>query len=217
MRVKVYNQEGKETGTVELPDSVFGVPMNKDLLHQVVRIMGLRKRRMTAHTKDRSEVRGGGKKPWRQKGTGRARHGSSRSPIWRGGGIVFGPRKEKTFNTKLPVKMRKKALAVALAAKARDKELVVLEELKLSGAKTKEAVKIVNAIVYEILKQEKKQKFPTMLFALAENHPDFTRAARNIPNVTTFRAQDLNVVDVLSRKQVILPKKSIAVIEKILS
>ena len=130
---------------------------------------------------------------------------------------MFGPRKEKTFNTKLPVKMRKKALAVALAAKARDKELVVLEDLKISGAKTKEAVKIVNAIVYEILKQEKKQKFPTMLFALAENNPDFALAARNIPNVTTFRAQDLNVLDVLSRKQVILPKKSIAVIEKILS
>lgn len=217
MKVKVYTQEGKETGTVDLPDSVFGVPMNKDLLHQVVRIMQLRRRRMTAHTKDRSEVRGGGKKPWRQKHTGRARHGSIRSPIWKGGGVVFGPRKEKTFNTKIPDKMRKKALAVALAAKVRDKEVIVLDDLKITQPKTKEAAKIVSVISKEILKVEKKQKQPTMLFALPEKDAVFARASRNIPNVFLMRAQDLNVVDVLARKELVLPKKSIAVIEKLLS
>ena len=110
MKVKVYTKEGKQNGTVELPDSVFGVPMNNDLLHQAMSVMLSRRRQPRAHTKTREEVRGGGRKPWRQKGTGFARHGSRRSPIWKGGGVTFGPRKDKRFAKRIPDAMKKKAL-----------------------------------------------------------------------------------------------------------
>ena len=136
MKVKIYNQEGKETETMELPDGVFGLKWNADLVHQVVTGQAANLRRGTAHAKGRSEVRGGGRKPWRQKGTGRARHGSIRSPLWIGGGVTHGPLKEKSYHKKINKKMAKKALFTALSAKARDNEIIILENLKFPEAKT---------------------------------------------------------------------------------
>ena len=127
MKTKVYDHKGKEARSIDLPDTLFGLDWNADLVHQVVVGMQSNARTNTAHTKDRSEVSGGGKKPWRQKGTGQARHGSKRSPIWSGGGITFGPRNERNYDKKINTKMRRKALLVALSQKMRDGQVLFVD------------------------------------------------------------------------------------------
>src|SRR3989344_7485703 len=146
MEEKLYNQEGKEVGKLELPEYVFNLPWNADLVHQVSVSMMANIRMPLAHAKTRGEVRGGGKKQWRQKGTGRARHGSIRSPLWRGGGITFGPRTEKVFERDIPKKMRRKALFMVLSQKAKDKQLVVLDKFSAEKPKTKEIAKTFNKL-----------------------------------------------------------------------
>src|SRR3989344_1515557 len=138
MKTELYNQSGELMGNVELPDKIFGVAMNEDLVRQVLEAQSANSRRVIAHTKDRSEVRGGGKKPWKQKGTGRARHASIRSPIWKGGGVTFGPTKERNFKKKINKKMARKALFMALSSKVKDKQLFVLDNIILENPKTKE-------------------------------------------------------------------------------
>src|SRR5262245_26808838 len=132
METKVYNQQGKETGKLKLPEAVFGLPWNGDLVHQVVVSMQANQREGNAHTKGRGEVRGGGKKPWRQKGTGRARHGSIRSPLWRGGGTTHGPSNERNYEKKINKKMKTKALYTVLSQKNRDGEVVLLDQVKFA-------------------------------------------------------------------------------------
>ena len=141
MDIQVYNQQGKESGTMELP-KIFELPWNADLVHQVVTSQQANQRVNVAHVKNRGEVRGGGKKPWQQKGTGRARHGSIRSPIWKGGGVTHGPTKERSFKKKINHKMATKALAAVVSAKVRDHELLVLDTLSFVSAKTKEAIAV---------------------------------------------------------------------------
>src|SRR6056297_1740846 len=138
MKSTIYTREGAEKGEVTLPESVFGAAWNADLVHEVVVGMQANARETTAHTKDRSEKRGGGKKPWRQKGTGRARHGSRRSPIWSGGGVTFGPRNERNYKKKINKKERRKALFMTLSAKASGDFLIVLDKLEVKKPKTKE-------------------------------------------------------------------------------
>jgi len=128
MKVSVYDQQGKEIGTTLLPKEIFEVPMNLDLLHQIVTSSMANERRVIAHAKNRGEVRGGGKKPWKQKGTGRSRQGSIRSPLWKGGGVTFGPRNNRVFKKKIPKKMRKKALFMVLSEKLRHNLLILLEK-----------------------------------------------------------------------------------------
>ncbi|KKT21953.1 MAG: 50S ribosomal protein L4, partial [Candidatus Nomurabacteria bacterium GW2011_GWF2_43_8] len=139
---KIYNQKGAETGTISLPDRVFAAKWRSDLVHQVVESMRSNKRAGTADTKDRGEVRGGGSKPWKQKGTGRARHGSSRSPIWVGGGVTHGPLAEKNYKRKISKKMRAQALFSVLSKKLKDGEIIFIDSLSLSGIKTKNALKV---------------------------------------------------------------------------
>ncbi|MEK7173963.1 MAG: 50S ribosomal protein L4, partial [Patescibacteria group bacterium] len=146
MQTPVYNMEGKQAGTVDLPDSIFGLPWNGALVKQVVEAEAANLRSGTAHTKDRSEVAGGGKKPWRQKGTGRARHGSIRSPLWVGGGVTHGPRNSRRYDEKVNVRARRKALLVSLSGKARDGEIIVFDEIAFPEAKTRHAAQMFRSL-----------------------------------------------------------------------
>jgi len=214
----IYNQEGKEVGQAELPAEVFDVPMNKDLVHQVVVAQMANARQVLAHTKDRSEVRGGGVKPWRQKGTGRARHGSIRSPIWKGGGVTFGPTKERIFAKKINKKMKRLALLIILSSKARDKEMVLLDKLELAQAKTKQIMEVFNNLKTKIKKDLTKGTLVVLSACLDESKrasdQKIIRAIKNIPKIKTIRADSLNVLDVLSYRYLLMPQEAIEVIKK---
>ncbi len=202
--VKVYNQEGKEVSELKLNEAILGLPWNADLVHQAVRIALANQRQVLASTKDRSEVSGGGRKPWRQKGTGRARHGSIRSPLWKGGGITFGPTKERNFKLKINKKMARKAFLTALSTKAKDNELLVLDDLKLSAPKTKEMAKIM-------------KNFPQVkngLLALAKKSEDLKRTGRNLPNLNITNIDNLNILDILKYKYLIFTKDGIEHLSK---
>ena len=214
MKLDVYNQTGEKTGTVNLPTAVFGLSWNPDLVHQVMIAMQANKRRVIAHAKTRAEVRGGGRKPWRQKGTGRARHGSIRSPIWRGGGVTFGPTKEKIYSQKINKKMKKKAMLVALSQKARDKEILILDGLKLTTAKTKEAAGILKSLSkikgFEKLTTKKKNG---ALILLKEKNENLKRVFRNLPGVMLDEARNLNVLSTLTYKYLVFPKDALKILE----
>ena len=184
MKVNIYNQEGNIVGETDLP--FYTEKFSVDLVHQVAVAMQARKRQGSAHTKNRGEVRGGGSKPWRQKGTGRARHGSTRSPIWRGGGVAFGPRKERNYYQKINQKMKKAAWYEVLSQKARDKEIYIFEKLSLE--KTRDADKLL-----------KKLGLKSVL--VAGINP---RAFRNIPRLKT--ARDVVFLDLLNYKYLLVDK-----------
>ncbi len=206
MKTIVYNQAGKEVGDITLPKEVFEVDFNSDLVHQVMVSMMSNKRQNSAHTKNRGEVSGSGIKPWRQKGTGRARHGSKRSPIWRGGGITFGPRNEKNYEKVIPAKMRRKALLMMLSEKAKSNNLVILDEIKLEKGKTKE-------IAVSLQKLPCKEQ--TTLIALPNYDKKIVLASRNIKKTSINEARNLNVLELLNHKFLIMPKDAIKEIEKI--
>ena len=145
MEALIYNQKGEEFGKIQLPETVFGLPKNADLVHQVVISMQSNLRTPVAHTKGRGEVRGGGKKPWQQKGTGRARHGSIRSPIWKGGGVTHGPIKDKNYEKKINKKMKVKALYTILSQKMRDNEILFVDKFSFAKPKTQEAVDVLTS------------------------------------------------------------------------
>lgn len=210
MHVKLYNQQGEETGTVELPDSVFGLKWNPDLVHQVVTSYAANRRRGTAHTKTRGEVRGGGRKPWRQKGTGRARHGSIRSPIWKGGGVTHGPRSDKVYEKKINKKMAKKALYTVLSAKARDNEIVVLDGIKFAEAKTKYAAQMFVALARN-KEFERITKANGALVALGGKDDSSRRALGNLPYAVVDEARNLNAYEALQYKYILLPKSALSV------
>jgi len=205
LSVNVYNLEGKKTGEVKLPKEIFEVALSPDLVHQVTVATLSNKRKGQAHAKDRSERSGGGKKPWRQKGTGRARHGSIRSPLWRGGGVTFGPTKEKNYSKRIPKKMRRKALLMVLSEKAKGNFLIVLDSLKLDQVKTKEMVKIFKSLP---------SKNQSCLLALPKVEKNIVLSTRNIPKTQTIEARNLNIIDLLSLKYLVLPKESIKVIKE---
>lgn len=214
MEAIVYNQKGEKSGTVQLPEAVFNVSWNGDLVHQVVIAMQANARTPVAHTKDRSEVSGGGKKPWRQKGTGRARHGSIRSPIWVGGGVAHGPRNDKNYSQKINKKMRAKALYATLSQKFRDNEILFIDDLALKAAKTREAKQV-------LLDLAKVTGFETLgtkhnncaLIALPSNNTETVRSFQNLGNVMTTLASDMNPARLLSYKYLIVanPEKAVAV------
>ncbi len=208
-KVKLYTQNGKEKGYLDLPEEVFDVPMNKDLLYQAVRVFTVRKRKTIADTKTRSEVRGGGKKPWRQKGTGRARHGSIRAPQWRGGGVVFGPTSEKIYTAKLPLKMKKKATCIALSAKVRDGEVMALDSIKLDEAKTKYMAEVFNNLM-----SSQKGKNRNTLLVLKDRDEVIFRATRNLQEVDIKSADQVNLLDILSKKFLIVTPDSISILQK---
>jgi len=212
MEIPVYNQNAEKAGTIKVSDAVFALPMNRDLLHQVTVSQRSNQRTRVAHTKDRSEVRGGGKKPWRQKGTGRARHGSIRSPIWKGGGATFGPRKDKDYTKKINKKMSRKALAVALSSKVRDGQFIVVDALSIEEPKTKLAAKVMRTISGLFSPTEKESRMLLVIPTTKDN--TLVRSVRNLPKVEVIEARNLNSFEVLAHPYMVVLKESVEAIEK---
>lgn len=213
METQIYNQKGKSVGKLELPESIFGLPWNGDLVHQVVTAMQANARTPVAHTKDRSEVRGGGRKPWKQKGTGRARHGSSRSPIWSGGGVTHGPRNEKSYEQKINKKMKAKALFTVLSEKLRKGQIIFLEELNLKNIKTKDAVSVIKDL--SALKGFEKMvggKKPNIYVSVPAKGDVLKKSFANIKTVEVDEVRNMNPVDLLAFRYIIIsqPTESIA-------
>ncbi|MBC8465370.1 MAG: 50S ribosomal protein L4 [Parcubacteria group bacterium] len=204
MESLVYNEQGKETGKVALPEAVFGLPKNDDLVHQVVVSMQSNARTNVAHVKDRSEVRGGGKKPWKQKGTGRARHGSRRSPIWIGGGVTHGPRNEKNFDKKINRKMARKALHTVLSGKVKDAEVLFVDSFSTEEPKAAWAKGVLDALGgvkgYEAIANRKNN---AVLIAVGEKNDAVFKSFGNFGNVAIMEARNINPVDALSYKHIV--------------
>ena len=205
MDTKIYSQDGKESGNITLPESVFGVAWNKDLMHEVVVSMQSNARANTAHTKDRSEVRGGGIKPWTQKGTGRARHGSNRSPIWAGGGVAHGPRNERNFSKKINKNVRTKALAITLSKKWKDGEVIFMDTLALTVPKTADAKMIIKALATSTSKPTLVTKRKnTALFIISKRDENIEKSFRNFGNMEVTHVKDVNPIDLLTYKFVVV-------------
>lgn len=216
MEAKIYNQKGISAGTINLPPKIFGAKWRADLVHQVVEGMRSNKRAGTADTKDRGEVRGGGRKPWKQKGTGRARHGSSRSPIWVGGGVTHGPLSEKNYKRKISKKMRAQALFSVLSKKMKDNEILFVDSLSLPEAKTKKAVEIMKnlskASGFKPLAGSKKPRALTALFGRSEKTE---KSFRNLPQLEIIFLKNLNPLDVLNYQYLLIenPEESVKFLE----
>ena len=202
-KTKVYDITGKSVGEMELSDEIFGQEVNGNVLHEVVRAYLANQRQGTQSALTRSEVSGGGIKPWRQKGTGRARQGSTRSPQWRHGGVVFAP-KPRDYTISVNKKVKRIAMKSALSSKVLDSDLIVMKNLDIKEAKTKEMVKVLDAI-----KAEK------ALIVLDESNETVERAARNIPGVKTTLVGTLNVYEILKYKSLILTEASVKKIEEV--
>jgi large subunit ribosomal protein L4 len=205
MQAKIYDQKGGSAGTVDLPERVFAAKWRADLVHQVVEGMRSNKRAGTADTKDRGEVRGGGRKPWKQKGTGRARHGSSRSPIWVGGGVTHGPLAEKNYKRKISRKMRAQALFSVLSKKLKDGEIVFVDSLKMPAVKTKAGVEVMKSLAKASgLPAFADSKKPKVLTALYERSETAEKSFRNIPSLEMTFLKNLNPLDVLNHQYLLI-------------
>jgi len=202
-KVKVYNLKGEAVREKELDEKLFALVPNVALIHQVVETQQANSRLNLAHTKTRADVRGGGRKPWKQKGTGRARHGSNRSPIWVGGGITFGPRNDRNWTKKLNKKMKQKALYMCLSDRVMHEDLFLLEELKLDSVKTKDF-----NVILKALPVKKK-----VLVVLAKQDLNIVNASKNLENVKIILADSLNCVDILNYPTVIVVEDAVEVIE----
>lgn len=216
MEAKVYNQKGAEAGKISLPEKVFAAKWRADLVHQVVEGMKSNKRAGTADTKDRGEVRGGGKKPWKQKGTGRARHGSTRSPIWVGGGVTHGPLAEKNYKRKVSKKMRAQALFSVLSKKLKDEEIIFVDTLAMSEMKTKKAVDVMKNLAkatgFKPLAESKKARVLTALF---DRSTEAEKSFRNLPQLEMVFLKNLNPMDVLNHKYLLIenPEEAVKFLE----
>ncbi|MEG6523421.1 50S ribosomal protein L4 [Desulfotomaculum sp. 1211_IL3151] len=204
-KVALYNINGEQVGEVELKDEVFGIEPHEHVMHEVVNMQLANQRQGTHDTKTRSEVRGGGRKPWRQKGTGRARAGSSRSPIWRKGGIVFGPH-PRDYSISLPKKVRRLALKSALSSKVLGQNIVVLDSLSIDAPKTKEMVRILSNL-----------KADKALVVTVDRDLNVEKSARNIEGVKSLKADGVNVYDLLKYTKLVITKDAVAKIEEVLA
>ncbi len=212
MEAKIYNQKGKEAGTIALPEAVFGLKWNADLVHQVITGMQSNKRAGTADTKGRAEVNGGGRKPYQQKGTGRARHGSTRSPIWKGGGVAHGPTSDKNYKKKINSKMKAKALLTLLSAKYKDGKILFVDSISLENTKTKDAhgvLKNLSAVpTFGHLTYKKKNN--VSLFTPEKN--DTTRLSfRNLENISLEMVSQMNPLDIANARYIIIENPTAAI------
>jgi large subunit ribosomal protein L4 len=202
----LYNVKGSQIGEVELNKDIFNVDINEHVVHEAVTAQLAAKRNGTASTKTRGEVSGGGRKPWRQKGTGRARHGSIRSPIWVGGGTTFGPR-PRDYDKKLPKKVKKLAVKSALTAKVNEDELIIVDKMEFDKPKTKEMIKVLEAL---------KVNDQKVLILTANKDEELYKSARNIPGVKVLVASAINVYDILNNDKLIATKNAIEKVEEVL-
>ncbi|KJE25779.1 50S ribosomal protein L4 [Geobacillus thermoleovorans] len=205
-KVALYNQNGQTIGEIELNDAVFGIEPNRHVLFEAVIMQRASMRQGTHKTKNRAEVSGGGRKPWRQKGTGRARQGSIRAPQWRGGGTVFGP-VPRSYSYKLPKKVRRLAIKSALSSKVLENDIVVLDQLTLEAPKTKEMVKILNNLSVD----------RKALIVTDELNENVYLSARNIPGVKVVAANGINVLDVLNHDKLVITKAAVEKVEEVLA
>lgn len=237
LKTQVFSQTGEKVKEIELNPRVFRVEIKESVVHQVAVAQMSNSRVAIAHTKDRSEVRGGGIKPWRQKGTGRARHGSNRSPIWVGGGVTFGPTKDRNFSKKVNKKQKTKALFMCLSDKVNNDLFVLLDKLIINDGKTREIVSVLKNLkdvlkIKEIKKREKRkegqvnlelenEKFNVkkyklnLLIIISKQDKNIVKACRNLDGVKIITADSLNVVDLLKYKNVLITEDSLGVIEKV--
>jgi len=204
--VAVYNMSGEQIGEVELKAEVFGIPVHRQALHDAVVMQLAGMRQGTHDTKTRGEVRGGGRKPWRQKGTGRARHGTIRSPIWRGGGIVFGPH-PRDYSYSIPKKVRRLALKSALSSKVENGSIMVLDDLKFGTPRTKDMVSVLSN-----LKVNNKA-----LVVTADRDENVTKSARNIPGIKPMDVKGLNVYDLLAHGTLVITRDAVGRVEEVLA
>jgi large subunit ribosomal protein L4 len=200
----VYDIENNRISEIDLSDDIFGAAVNKDAMYEVVRMQMASRRLGTASTKGRSDVRGGGKKPWRQKGTGRARAGHSRSPIWRGGGIIFGP-SPRSYDFKPPRKVRRIALVSALSMKLKEERMIILKDFPMEEIKTKRFQEVIDRF-----------GFNKALFVIDGSRPILEKSSRNIKNIKMVRSEGINVYDLLKYDHVVLLEPSIKKIEEAL-
>jgi large subunit ribosomal protein L4 len=203
-KVQVYNLKGEQIEELKLADSAFGLSQNDELLKQAYVAIASNKRQVIAHAKDRAERAGSGKKPWKQKGTGRARVGQVRNPLWRKGGVVFGPTNERNFKKSINKKMNSKAIAIALSLKAKNKNLIVLDEIKLADKKTKEFAKGI---------QNLKIKGKTLIGFLGKEI-EYQTYSRNIKNIQNIPTENMNVFDLMNNKNLVLSKNSVKYFEE---
>lgn len=212
MEAIVYSVEGKKAGTISLPKEIFGLPWNADLVKQVADSLLSSKRKNVAHTKNRADVRGGGKKPWQQKGTGRARHGSTRSPIWVGGGVAHGPRNEKNFERIVSKKMKAKALHTLLSKKLAEGEVLFVDSLSLKEGKTKQAIGALKSLAkvegFEMLFAKKKN---ATALALSKKDKTLECGFKNLGNVAVLEARNLDPLTLLQYKYLVLENPDTAV------
>lgn len=211
MEGKVYNKQGKEAGKISLPESVFGLPWNADLVHEVVTSLLSSARTPVAHVKTRGEVSGTGKKPWQQKGTGRARHGSRRSPIWVGGGVAHGPRNDKNYNRKVNKKVKAKALATILSAKLKDGEIIFVDDLSFETPKTKDAKEVLTNLSKAGFTTLLTKKKNSALFALSKKNRNTEKSFGNIKSIDVLEVRNISPLDILSSKYLILENATEAV------
>lgn len=209
VKANVYNQEGKIIGDQKFNAKIFGIEIKPEVIHQVMVAMRSNSRHPWAHTKIRADVQGGGRKPWRQKGTGRARAGSIRSPIWRGGGVTFGPRKERNYFKKINKKLKRKVFLMCLSDKAKEKNIYVLDKLEMKNIKTKTFNTMLHKLIKGFGKDNKK-----ILLALEKKHENIIKSARNIKGIKTIPISDLNVLDLLRSDYLLTTKAGIISIEK---
>jgi len=207
MKTKVYNLEGKSTGETELSDKIFGVKIKSEVVHQVFVQQTNNQREPWADTKSKAEVSGGGKKPWKQKGTGRARHGSIRSPIWKGGGVVFGPRTDRNYTTKINKKVRRLAIKMCLSDKAQNNNIVVVEDFNFVAPKTK----LFAALLTKLPAHKK------YLILTAGKNEMVMKMASNLPKVETMRAEDVNVMELMNHQAILTSKDGVKKIEEVFS
>jgi len=209
MEATLFNITGEQAGKLTLPESIFGLPWNADLVHQVVQGMQANARGGNAHTKDRGEVRGGGRKPWQQKGTGRARQGSSRSPIWKGGGVTHGPRNDKDYSQKINRQSRQKALLVVLSRKLKDGEIIFMDKLSMEAPKAKEAKGVIDTFGKLGMRALKKKN--AALIALPAMHTPTFKSFGNFSNVEMTEVRNLNPLSVLTAKYLVLVDPAAAI------